>query len=407
MLKTNYYIWLQEALGIGANVGSRLQFFGSAEAIYNASEDELRTCGLFSGSQIEKLLCTSIDNSYKTISECALNGIDIIIPEDELYPERLKEIENYPLVLYVSGDISCLNELLPIAIVGTRKPEGKSMGAAKGLASVLSRCGFTVVSGGALGVDTAAHTGAICAGGKTVAVLGGGIESGYLMENAKLRDAISAQGALISESPPYAKPQKGCFPLRNRIIAGLTVGTIVVEAGRKSGSLITSKYAGDFSRDVFAVPAECYGVSNAGVKELLEDGAEAVFKAEDVLCQYMRVYGSIIETHIVKNDVSELEITTDLRGIDSTDDFKGYAFSEKPKKSHDPFRQQKAKKRRLAETASDTARRVYNCFDGEPLSINSIAEKAMMPINSVMGAITELEILGYVELTNTAKYILK
>ncbi len=410
MTNLNYNIWLQTALGAGAKVKHIYSVFSKVEEIYRSTDDELRVSGVFTDAQIAKLRATDIYDSYKVIEDCATMGVDIVTPDSEMYPLTLLRIDDFPLALYVKGDISCLWHGIPFGIVGTRTPvQPWSMYATQTLAGILSVSGFTIVSGGALGIDSAAHTAAIANSGSTVAVLGGGIGSTYLSSNEALRCAVSQHGALISELPPKTEPRKRSFPIRNRLIAALSEGVAVMEGGKKSGSLITAKYAYKMGRDVFVLPCDTPTLSNQGVYELMQDGAKPINCAMDVFEEYLPIYP---EKVVIDKSI---DLFQDIR--DPNNRFlevsEGFAeICEKQfKKQGTNFGGNKAgvkfKKRKLADSVSDAACRVYGCFENEPLSINDIAEAVFMPTNSVLGALTELEIFGYIELLPDTKYILK
>ncbi len=415
MTNLNYNIWLQAALGAGANVKHIFSTFENAEEIYRSTDDELRISGVFKERQIGKLRATNIEDSYRVIETCAAMGVDIVTPESALYPENLYAIDNFPVVLYVKGDISCLWRGIPFGIVGTRTPvQPGSMYATQTLSGSLSVSGFTIVSGGALGIDSAAHTAAMAAGGKTVAVLGGGIGAKYLQTNEALRSAVAQHGALISELPPKSEPGLGAFPTRNRLIAALSEGVAVMEGGKQSGSLITAERAYRYGRDVFVLPCDAPTSSNQGVYDLMQDGAKPINCAMDVLEEYLLKFPEkvIIDESIdlfqdIRNpDNRFLEVSAEFEKVCEKNLKKLEAEAGKRNggnKNADIKRQ----KRKLADSLSEQACRVYDCFVDNPLSINDIAEAVFMPTNSVLGALTELEIFGYIELLPDTKYILK
>ncbi len=415
MTNLNYSIWLQKALGAGAKVNHIFSVFENAEEIYRSTDNELRISGVFKNRQIEKIRATDIEDTYSVMEMCAAMGIDIVTPDNALYPERLLEIDKFPLVLYAQGDISCLQSGIPFGIVGTRSPVGQgSLYATKTLSAILSVSGFTIVSGGALGIDSAAHTAAMAAGGKTVAVLGGGIGANYLMTNEVLRCAVAKHGALISELPPKKDPGHGAFPMRNRIIAAMSEGVAVMEGGKQSGSLITAGRAYEYGRDVFVLPCDVPTLSNQGVYELLQDGAKPIKCAMDVFEEYLPRFPEkvIVNENIdlfqdIRNpDNRVLENFADFEKI-CISDFENEKAEEKRKKEERKKTEIRREKRKLADSLSEQACKVYECFNEEPLSINDIAEAVFMPMNSVLGALTELEIFGYIELLPDTKYILK
>ncbi|HXU77114.1 MAG TPA: DNA-processing protein DprA, partial [Methylomirabilota bacterium] len=212
-------------------------------------------------------------------------GARIVIQEDSEYPELLRQIYDPPIVLYIKG------ALLPkdknaVAMVGSRMTTHYGTETARKLAYQLAYLGVTVVSGGARGIDTAAHQGALSGKGRTVAVLGTGINLVFPPENADLYERIAAQGALVTQFPFNRQADKQTFPIRNRIVAGMTLGTVVVEANLTSGALITANFATDYGRQVFAVPGRIDSPRSKGCHELIKKGAKLCEGAEDILSEF-------------------------------------------------------------------------------------------------------------------------
>ena len=374
-----YWVWLQRAAGKGANLERLLSpFGGDVRALYEAdpgerehllretpseSEDwgreEARSAGARGGilrdgwradgqevlpgwqkrkpaakkkrpvaeSTLQRMRKVSLAEAEETLELCERTGVVPICPSDEHYPWLLREVPTCPAVLYALGDLRLLTPItLPFAMVGARDARLSSLSAASDLAGSLARAGFLIVSGGAIGTDSACHIGALNAGCPTVAVLGTGIGTRYLQQNADLRRVISHNGLLLSEMEPGEPGSKGSFPLRNRIIAGMSVGTLVVEAAVKSGSLITSKYAEEYDRDVFVplfpgVDPERPLKSSAfrGTSELLErETGVGIRCAADVLAAYAGSYGLEPAALVASGQVSEEDLTrdvTDLAGV--------------------------------------------------------------------------------------------
>ncbi len=376
-----YWVWLQRAAGKGANLERLLEpFGGDVRALYEAdpgerehllretpseSEDwgreEARSAGARGGilrdgwradgqevlpgwqrergksrtrkkrpvaeSTLQRMRKVSLAEAEETLELCECTGVVPICPSDEHYPWLLREVPTCPAVLYALGDLRLLTPTtLPFAMVGARDARLSSLSAASDLAGSLARAGFLIVSGGAIGTDSACHIGALNAGCPTVAVLGTGIGTRYLQQNADLRRVISHNGLLLSEMEPGEPGSKGSFPLRNRIIAGMSVGTLVVEAAVKSGSLITSKYAEEYDRDVFVplfpgVDPERPLKSSAfrGTSELLErETGVGIRCAADVLAAYAGSYGLEPAALVASGQVSEEDLTrdvTDLAGV--------------------------------------------------------------------------------------------
>ncbi len=208
----------------------------------------------------------------------------LITLDDTLYPWRLGEIYDPPLALFVRGNLLPEDEFA-VAIVGTRRPTPYGLRMAEKLGRELAARGVTVVSGLASGIDSAAHRGALEAGGRTIAVLGNGVDVVYPRENRELTEQIIAQGAVVSQFPMGWEPNKGHFPRRNRVISGMTLGTVVVQAPRESGALITAHAAAEQGREVFAVPGEATIASSQGPHSLIREGAKLVESAEDILVE--------------------------------------------------------------------------------------------------------------------------
>lgn len=374
-----YWVWLQRAAGKGANLERLLSpFGGDVRALYEADpgererllretpsesagwvREEARGAGMRGGwmrdgwradgqevlpgwqkgksaarkkrpvaeSTLQRMKKVSLAEAEGTLELCERTGVVPICPADDRYPWLLREVPTCPAVLYALGDLRLLTPTtLPLAMVGARDARLSSLSAASDLAGSLARAGFLIVSGGAIGTDSACHIGALNAGCPTVAVLGTGIGTNYLQQNADLRRVISHNGLLLSEMEPGEPGSRGSFPLRNRIIAGMSVGTLVVEAAVKSGSLITSKYAEEYDRDVFVplfpgVDPERPLKSSAfrGTSELLErETGVGIRCAADVLAAYAGSYGLEPAALVASGQVSEEDLTrdvTDLAGV--------------------------------------------------------------------------------------------
>jgi len=303
---TLYWVWLQCALGISSSLRTQEiaeAFPGGAEEIYGSNDYERRVAGVFTNMQLDKLRGASLREAEAILDACAQRDVHIITPREEDYPERLRQIPNYPLALYARGALGEFRDRLPISIVGTRRADHKSVDIAGRLSADLTRAGCAVISGGALGIDSAAHWGALHANGCTIAVLGCGHGAEYLPENISLREKIAASGAVITEYPGSTAPIGRNFPVRNRIISGLSVGTIVIEAGERSGSLITATCAAEQGRDVFAVPGDAFGSTYTGGNKLIREGAKPVFSAMDVLEEYELLYPELLNMRHARRDL--------------------------------------------------------------------------------------------------------
>ncbi|MER3474265.1 MAG: DNA-protecting protein DprA [Armatimonadota bacterium] len=258
-----------------------LEHFEHPEAIFESSRHELLRVDGMTESAAARIL-NAPDLPENLWQKCTQGDIRLLTWRDDDYPTALKEIEDFPPLLFVRGSLQ-EHDRFAVAIVGTRKPTSYGRNVAERLARELSRYGLTVVSGGARGIDTAAHTGALRAGGRTLAVLGCGVDIAYPPESAPLFNCIATQGALLSEYPPGIQPDAWRFPVRNRLVSALVLGVLVVEAPNDSGALITATYALEQGKPVFAVPGNIDTGQSAGCHRLIKEGAVLVDSVEDIV----------------------------------------------------------------------------------------------------------------------------
>ena len=278
--------WL--TLSMVSGVGPRtlkllLDQFGTPAAVLDAPASALRDVqGVGPKLSREIASARSKIDAAAELALCRANGLSVLIPTDPAYPRMLTEIHDPPSVLFLRGQVKPA-DMLSVAIVGSRHATHYGVTQAERLAGSLARAGLTIVSGLARGIDGAAHRGALEAGGRTLAVLGGGVLEIYPPEHKELADQVAAQGAIMSEAPPRAIPMAGSFPQRNRIISGLSLGVIVVEATERSGALISARHAMEQGREVFAVPGRVDSRASRGCHALIRDGARLIESADDVL----------------------------------------------------------------------------------------------------------------------------
>ncbi len=263
-----------------------LECFGEAPAILKASRQQLlRVHGI--GEETAQAIASwektiDLDGELKRITDF---GCRILTQADEDYPELLRQIYDPPIVLYVSGQLTPKDKNA-VAMVGSRQTTHYGLEAARKLAYQLAYVGVTVVSGAARGIDTASHQGALSAKGRTVAVLGTGINIIFPPENRELFERIAANGAVITQFPFNRQADKQSFPIRNRIVAGMTLGTVVVEANLTSGALITAHFATEYGRQIFAVPGRIDSPRSKGCHDLIKQGAKLCEGAEDILSEF-------------------------------------------------------------------------------------------------------------------------
>jgi len=292
MAGLKYWIWLNECRGLtNRSRALLLDHFGSPENAYYADTGEYALIEGLPKKQIELLADKSTAAADRILGDCQRFGLRVLTMQDADYPARLRNIFEPPCVLYVKGTLPAFDEEVAVAMVGTRACTPYGTNCAEKLAYGLARQGALVVSGAARGIDSAAHRGALRAGGVTVAVLGNGLDVVYPEENANLYRDIAATGALLSEYPPGTAAEGWHFPIRNRIISGLCLAAVVVEAPlERSGALITANTALEQGRDVFAVPGPIDAPMSRGCNRLIADGAGLVSESWDILREYESQY---------------------------------------------------------------------------------------------------------------------
>lgn len=398
---TEYWLWLQCALGVGAKTDELIAYFGDPEKMYNAGSNEWRLSGLLTDKKINALKSISPSETGGIFRECKAKGYSIITPDNINYPERLKQLRDMPLVLYALGDTSVLKDTVSIGVVGTRNASNYGIETAQKLSFALASSGVTIVSGGALGIDSEAHAGAMLAKGRTVAFLGCGLSFDYLKENASLRRAITKYGAVVSEFAPFTPASRTTFPIRNRLISGLTLGTLVIEAGIKSGSLITANFALEQGKDVFAVPGDIVRSSFDGANHLIKNGAKPVFSAMDILSEYEYLYGDLIDFSKAETSLSQIPYV-EYRKKQKKEASQESVIKnevEKVKKQVEV-----KEKKDLDASFSMEAKKVYSVLSSEPTHVDDILRQTALKMSDVLSALTELELMGEIESIEGKKY---
>ncbi len=332
------------------------EHFGNLQSAWNASRSDLRLAGLgerAADSLIRTRNRISLDQEMERVER---SGVHILTLADDDYPRLLREIPSPPTVLYVRGRLVPSDETA-VGIVGTRRVTAYGREMTRRLSTELGSSGVTIVSGLARGVDGIAHASALDSGGRTIAVLGCGLDTIYPPEHRKLAEQIAESGALVSEFSLGTPPDAPNFPVRNRIISGLSLGVIVVEAPMKSGALITATFAGDQGRTVFAVPGSALSSASAGTIQLLRDGAAIAANGQDVL-SYLDL------------GVRQIEMET----------------------------------RQLLPT-NDAERSLLDLLTAEPRHIDEIALDAGLPIGTLSAQLLQMQLKGLVRNVGTQHYV--
>ncbi len=399
------YIWLAEILGAGNRAAYELlRRYSCIEEIFELSEEEYRKNGL-TKAQAKKLADKSLQRAEQIIRRCEKHEIAVHTIDDALYPTLLREIVNPPIVLYSRGDMTCLEGAITIGVVGTRSASSYGLMCSERISGSLAKAGFLIISGLADGIDCAANVGAVKSGMKTVAVLGNSLEVAYPARNAALMDKIIADsGVVISEYPPYTAPIGGNFPMRNRIISGLSYGLLVVEAPKKSGALITANLALEQNRDLFALPANINSVQGEGTNSLLKEGcAKIVTHPMDIIEEYIAIYPDKIKKEEEKKKVPMRIIPdkTEQKVAEETptyDRVGRHGLSE--------YRvDTKEQKEELSLT--DIERDIMGRIADSALGIDELVRGSGYTVGKVTAALTMLEMKGYAKAVAGGKFTSK
>lgn len=409
-----YWIWITLALGFNnTKIKYLINVYENIEEFYSGNEFEWIFCGIFSQKELSALKRTKLSQAEEIIDKCRALGYSVISVDDALYPQRLRDIDAPPAVLYVSGNMPFIDDMLSISVVGTRKASVYGIKTAYEIAYNLSKCGAVVVSGGALGVDSASHKGALQADGCTVCVLGCGINYNYLPENASMRKAITSKGAVISEYPPDYSPKPYHFPARNRIISALSNGVLVIEAGLKSGSLITAGLALEQGKEVFAVMGNINSPLSKGSNKLIKDGAIPVTDYTDILNAFENVYATKGNPQEYISSYEEIDVIpvkgkapSFLANVKTNDVTHNNQSKKKVDNNSDIIEEETALQQIIGKAEvkykddsdlSDNAKIVYHILNTEPMHIDDISIKSKLPVFKILQTLTELEMMGLIE----------
>lgn len=350
---------LTSVRGVGPLTRRRLvDALGSASAVLRAPAARLaRVEGV--GPKLAGAIENAPDaaQARAMLDEAAALGIIATRHDEPQYPPRLREVYDAPALLYRRGEVLDVDERA-VAIVGTRRATRYGLRQAEHLAAGLAKAGVTVVSGLARGIDAAAHRAAIAAGGRTLAVLAGGLMRIYPPEHGTLADEVARHGALLAESPPHMPPMSGSFPQRNRIISGASLGVVVVEAAERSGALITARHAAEQGRDAFALPGPIDSAASLGCHRLIQEGAKLVVTVDDIL--------------------EELEPLGALRRRDDRAAAPLVATEPAP-----PARE-----------LSETERLVWDAIGDRPTAIDSVVDTTGLPVARVLATLSVMEAEG-------------
>ena len=397
-----YWIWLQQALPAGSRaVGELLDAFGHARTLYEATPDDYAKVGV-SDDLCRRLADKSLEKAHRILNRVLELGDWVLTPEDALYPLCLRHSVAPPAVLYARGAMPDLDRIPAVTVVGTRHATREGVAEAKALAAGLSAGGAVVISGGAVGIDGAVHSGALEGGGITIVVMACPLNENYPAENAELRRQVVASGGLLLSEFPPDEPYKCDFHIRNRIMAGLSQAVCLAQTPSRSGARITARLARENNREVFALPGMLSGRRYDGAHKEIQGGATLVIRATDILREYAPMYPAMLDL-----DAAEMaQQAAEGRPLTIADAPK--AEKKKREKAKNPKRVSREHKEAeipfvdtvvtpmvaCPDGASETAKRVYAVLTADPQPVDILATAADMPIPMLLAALTELEMFG-------------
>ena len=387
MSALKYWLWLTELRGLKNQTRlALLRHFGTPEDVFYADPGEILLTEGITRAEAAILENHSLETADRILADCQRLGLRILTIQDAEYPHRLKNIYDPPCLLYVKGRLPVFDETVTVAVVGTRDCTPYGIQCAEKLSYGLTNGGAIVISGLAKGIDAAASRGALRAGRITVGVLGNGVDVHYPAESRYLYEDVAAAGALISEYPPGTEPAKHHFPARNRIISGLSLATLVVEAPEKSGALITAETANEQGRDVFAVPGPIDAPASVGCNRLIRDGAGLVSDAWDILEQY------------------EARFPDKLREIEARERPRTLGYQARQKEEPKVVPPMLSLSRSEVTLTDDQVELLRILSDEEPTLVDDLIEQSGIPTRRVLSALTVLEIENLVQQHSGKRY---
>ncbi len=394
MDKRVYWLWLQHAFGAGSPKPWSIfnRFKGGIEEFHSGGTPLWNSMRFISEKEARMLYAHTVNEAGLMLETSEKLGHHVLTPECAAYPEALRNIYAPPAVLYYKGEIPDVDSSPAIAVVGARKATERGMNAATNFGYQLAISDAVVVSGGAVGIDSASLKGALRGMGRTVSIIPCGLSNGYLIENFALREKIIEAGALVTEYPMDTGVTKGTFQVRNRLISGFSCGVLIVEAGEKSGALITAKHAKEQSRDVFAFPGEGYpdydSIENAGSNSLIKDGAKAVISADEILVEYRQRFRSRKTDKKAEKNIEK--INQPMISVVPAMPMAAAVFSEAEDDA----------------SLSEDAKKILHALSAEPKHISEIETATGIPTSKLLGSITELELVGKIKTHSGRRYSL-
>ena len=400
--RLSYITWYHATFGTNKKAAKALAHYGGFEELYEVVNNDADTEGLLSGFSAERLKHYSIFDAGEINEVCKDMGGEIISFESPYYPGQLKKISNAPYVIFCHGDKEVLRENLFVSVVGSRDATDEALAVSYGASYNMAKSGAVIVSGAALGVDTAAHKGAIAAGGATVGVLGCGLGSEYMWRIGDFYNEVLKNGVYITEMLPFVNPSRYSFPERNRIISGMSNAVLVTYAGAKSGSLITADLARKQKRRVYAMsPDVC---ASDGCRNLIAADSYVFYNAGDIIYPFSQLCRKTPDECYCNKPVKSEGLTAadyalvlDGEKEESPVSTKKKPAGNKPAKKQEPQPKEEKKEAELPAYLSDDARKVYQSLKCVKTDVDSLVPLTGLPISNILAAVSELEIFGFVK----------
>lgn len=401
MAALNYWLWLTTRRGVGQRGVLRvLEYFGTPERVYFAQQEDLEIIPGLTPQAIRGLLDKNMEESEAILGRCDRLGVQIMTIQDADYPERLRQISDPPAVLYILGHRIRFDEEAAIGVVGARKPSAYGQQVAPKLGLELARCGALLVSGIAQGIDSLALRGALKGGGRVVSVLAGGVDVPYPQENRFLYQDVAAVGALISEYPPGTRHKAEHFPIRNRLISGLSLGVAAVECARFSGTMRTIDHAIEQNRDVFAVPGNIDAPMSQGPNWLIQQGARPVTCGEDILADYWDQFPQKL-AHAKAMDPEHLRQRLEPPPKAQKEEPKPEPQQQEPKEQ--PGREKISLSQQRERFTDDQLVVLHAMLEGADTA-DVLVDRTQIPARRVLSALTMLQVDGAAEQLSGGRY---
>ncbi len=398
---TEYWIWLSLAMhGASIKTDELINKFSNPKNVFENRESIFKGKYPVLESDHKRMMNKELDSAYYIMENAKEQNVKILTPDSPDFPECFREIYGVPLALFVKGDIELLSDPLKATVVGSRRPTEYSVAATYRLTYDLAKAGVTIVSGCAMGIDYVAHRAALNAGGKTIAFLASGIDVDYPTNHNPLKEEILEKGTIVTEYPFGMEADPSHFAPRNRLIAASSLGTIVTQAGERSGALLTANHASEQGKDVYAIPDSIFNSKAIGSLKLVKDGAYLMTSSSDFLMNYIHLFPERMQLDKIPEHTDFLQIKDDLFEKAIKHRYTSTPVSKPLEKEEGTFVP-------LVENASETAKKIYDFLLNGPADLDSISAELGVDTTIVYSEVTLLELEECIAQKNDMFYIPK